>query len=434
MLTPASSLEFDLRSGETAINRYWDLRQHLQLSSESEIVLLDRLSETFRTAVERRLSPSGINWLSLSAGMDSRAIAAVMNTTDAPVKAVTSGVAGGYESKVTSDISSTIGVEHLFYTFDESQLTQSESEFTDLMREAFNLTDGMRGTASSAMTAFTARQSRKNGLEMLITGHGGEIAKLDEAYNFSIRTLADVRKLESEPADWVFDRLLGPNAPRFNTPALYKGKLAQAFAHAPRQHIQAIMDQLDANLQPEQIVSFLFLNELYRKRASYALSVQRAYGEIHVPFYDDDFLATVVNAPLRLRSNYKIHRHIIKQNCPALLDIILSETRMRPFPSTAERLFRGLPYSIAKRLGLFKRDVPEHYFAANANTAFFRKTLLDSTTLDRGYFNSDQISKLLDAQAQGQGTANTLLHLLTIVELWHRDFIDKDILQSAQSR
>ena len=103
---------------------------------------------------------------------------------------------------------------------------------------------------------------------------------------------------------------------------------------------------------------------------------------------------------------------------------MLSETRMRPLPNMAEKAYRGIPYAIAKRLGLYKRDTPEHYFAANANTNFFRNILLSEQTLDRGYFNSDKVKKLLDAKEQGQTTANTLMHLLTIVELWQRDHID----------
>ncbi|MCR4347318.1 MAG: asparagine synthase-related protein [Sulfuricaulis sp.] len=425
MLPPAGLLEFDLRSGELATSRYWDLRLHLQPSAESEAVLLDRLTETFSTAVERRLSPSHVNWLSLSAGMDSRTIASVINSTpNATVKAITLGFKGGYERKVTSAVAATIGVEHSFHAFDESQFTQSESEHMDLVREAVALTDGMRGTASSALTAYSARQNRRLGLDVMITGHGGEIAKLDEAYNFAINTPDDLHRIRTQPVDWTYNRLFRPNAPRFNTPSLYSGGLAQVFADAPRHHLQTIIEQVDANLPPEQLVSFLFLNELFRKRAVYALAVQRARVEIRVPFYDDDFLATVVTTPLSLRTGYKIHRYIIKRYRPELLEIVLSETRMRPFPSAAERLFRGLPYKLATRLGLFKRDVPEHYFAANADTNFFRSILQDPMTLDRGYFNPRGISSLLDEHARGRHSLNTLLHLLTIVELWHRDFLD----------
>ena len=425
MLPPASSLEFDLRSGATAINRYWDLRHNLQPSAEPEPILLDRLSETFRAAVERRLSPSHVNWLSLSAGMDSRTIASVINSTpNATVKAITIGFEGGYERKVTSAVAAAIGVEHSFHSFDETQFTQSEAEHMELVRESVALTDGMRGTASSALTAYSARQNRRLGLDIMITGHGGEIAKLDDAYNFAISTRDDLRRIRTQPVDWAYDRLFRPNAPRFNTPGLYSGGLAQAFAEAPRHHLQTIIEQVDASLPPEQLVSFLFLNELFRKRAVYALGIQRAHVELRVPFYDDDFLATVVRAPLSLRSNYRIHRHIIKRHRPELLEIVLSETRMRPFPSVAERLFRGLPYKLATRLGFFKRDIPEHYFAANADTNFFRNILQDTMTLDRGYFNPGRISSLLDEHERGRHSLNTLLHLLTIVELWHRDFID----------
>jgi hypothetical protein len=220
-----------------------------------------------------------------------------------------------------------------------------------------------------------------------------------------------VEKLKMQPVDWTFDRLSRPHAPSFNTSSLYRGELAKVFADAPRHHLQSIINSLDRTVAPEQLVSFLFLNELYRKRASYALAVQRAYAEIHVPFYDDDFLATVIAAPLSVRSNYRVHRHIIEKHCPSLLNIVLSETRMRPFPSKAEQIFRGIPYAIARRLGLFKRDVPEHFFSANMDSNFFRDILLDTAKLDRGYFNPGEINKLIDTQAKGQRTANTLLHL-----------------------
>jgi asparagine synthetase B (glutamine-hydrolysing) len=424
LLPPAGTLTFDLASGELSIGRYWDLRKNLQPSSQSESTILDGLAETFSTAVKRRLSPSMTNWLSLSAGMDSRVIAAVLSNTELPVKAVTNGVEGSYEPRVTADIARIIGVEHVFFTFDEAQLTQAEAELTELITEAISLTDGMRGTASGAQTAFSARLRRERGLENVLTGHGGEIAKLDEAYNFAIGGPDDLTKLKTNPVDWTYGRLSRPNGPRFNTPALYKGGLAKVFAEAPRQHIRAIIHGLDSDIAPAQLVSFLFLNELYRKRAAYALAVQRAYVQVHVPFYDDEFLAKAIAAPLSVRSNYRVHRHIIEKHCPSLLNIVLSETRMRPFPSVAERVLRGIPYRIARRLGLFKRDVPEHFFAARMDGNFFRNILLDTQTLDRGYFNRDEIGRLIDDQAKGQRTANNLLHLLTIVELWHRDCID----------
>lgn len=424
MLPPASALQFDLLSGTHSLSRYWDLRQHLQTSTEPEARFLDRVSEIFSSAVNRRLSPTHTTWLSLSAGMDSRTIASALKDASAPFKTVTSGVQGGYERKVTARIAQIIGAEHFFYEFDESKLTQAESELKELTREAIALTDGMRGTAFSAMTAFSARLRRQHGLESVLTGHGGEIAKLDEAYSLAIGGADDLAAIRHDAAGWTFRRLRRPNAPVLNTPTLYRGSIARVFEDAPRNHIQAIVDKIGPGIEPEQLVSFMFINELYRKRASYALAVQRAYVDIHVPFYDDEFLGAVVGAPLSTRSKYRIHRHIIQQHCPKLLDVVLSETRMRPFPSPMERIFRGLPYAVAKRVGLFKRDVPEQYFAANANIDFFRNILQDPMTVDRGYFNPDEVAKLLDAQSQGRKGANTLLHLLTIVELWHRDYVD----------
>jgi hypothetical protein len=216
-----------------------------------------------------------------------------------------------------------------------------------------------------------------------------------------------------------------PNAPHIDKTILFQGALKDAVKSDPKKCLEKAIADLGDNTPAAQLVSYLFINQLHRKRALYALSVHRAYTEIRTPFYDDDFIQAVVVAPLHLRSNYTIHRHIINQFNPKLLEIVLTETRMTPFAGRRERLFRGIPYQIGKRLGLFKHDFPEHFFAAHTDTGFFRDILLDPVTLDRGYLNPDELSKLLDFHEGGRKDVYHLLHLLVIFELWQRNFIDK---------
>ena len=173
-----------------------------------------------------------------------------------------------------------------------------------------------------------------------------------------------------------------------------------------------------------QKVSYLFLNELFRKRALYALAVHRAYTEIRLPFYDDGFLGLMVRTPYGLRSRGKVHQHIIGTLRPALLKIPLSDTRMRPNPGRAEKLIHGIPARVMKKLGFLKRDFPEDFFQANSDEAFFRGILEDRITVDRGYFNPKEIDKLIHANARGRQDVYPLLHLLVILELWHREYID----------
>lgn len=425
MLPPAGILRYDLDNGTLDISRYWSFSENLSPSVESDSIQLERITDTFRSAVNERLSDTQTAWLSLSGGMDSRAIAAVVNRSQYKVKAVTSGIRGGYDRIVTSRIAATIGCEHVFYEFEEQEMLRSASLVTDLIRESIAWTDGMRGTSSGAMTAFSARQRRERNLEIVLTGHGGEIAKLDKAYNLSLKGDQDLKSIANDPVHWAFTRMHRANAPRIDKTTLFRGALKDAVKEEPKNCLANIIDNLGQDIPAAQLVSFLFVNELYRKRALYALSVHRAYTEIRLPFYDDDFLQAVIGAPLHLRSNYTLHRHIINRSKPELLKIVLTETRMSPFAGKLERVFRGMPYHIGKKLGLFKRDFPEHFFAANADTEFFRRILLDPITLDRGYLNPDELSKLLDLHEGGRKDIYHLLHFLVISEFWHRDFIDR---------
>lgn len=215
MMPPASILEYDIESAQNKISRYWDLREHLTPFDKPDSIILENISETFKTSVERRLSKNQTNWLSLSGGMDSRTIAAVIDVNNYPIKAVTSGVSGSYERKVTAKIAAAIGCEHLFYEFDEQQLVQSDEDMLELIREAIELTDGMRGSSSSAMSAFSARQRQKYNVTPVLTGHCGEIMKLDEAYNFAIRNPQDEAAISTDSINWAHTRMCKANALNF---------------------------------------------------------------------------------------------------------------------------------------------------------------------------------------------------------------------------
>jgi asparagine synthase (glutamine-hydrolysing) len=52
-------------------------------------------------------------------------------------------------------------------------------------------------------------------------------------------------------------------------------------------------------------------------------------------------------------------------------------------------------------------------------------TLLDSRTLQRGYFNPNGLRRMLDEHFQGRRDHSARLWRLLIFELWHRNFLGK---------
>jgi asparagine synthase (glutamine-hydrolysing) len=425
LLPPAGILRFSLETSEVDISTYWDLRDNLSPIESADSIILEQLTDLFKSAVNKRLSRSHLVGISLSGGMDSRAIAAVADPEEYPIKSVTSGLAGCIDEKVTAKIASVSGFEHIFYEFDDQLHRLSHSENSELIREAIIRTDGMRGASSSAMTAFSARKWREHGLDTVITGHGGELAKLDKAYGFSISNFSELEKNSDEFLDWSFRRMSQASAPRVDKPELFQGSLLKSILDSPKARLAEILGNLDANLPVAQKTSFLFLNELFRKRALYALSIHKSYAEIRLPFYDDDFLKLLVRTRYQVRTNNRVHSHIINSCRPELLNIKLSDTRMRPNPGLTERIFIGLPFRIMKKLGYYKKDSPEAYFQANSDPEFFKSILLDDKSIERGYLNPKTLNSLIGECAQGRGDVYHLLHLLVISEIWHREYIDR---------
>ena len=424
LLPPSGVLSCNLSSCEFTVSQYWELQQNLDPLSKPDPVLLDEAADSFRNAVDIRMSATHCNGISLSGGMDSRVLAAVADPSRYQIKSVTSGLPGCMDETVTRRIAEASGFEHVFYEFDADLKNLSRSKGSDLMLEAVKRTDGMRGSPSSAMTAYSARKRREYGFNVVLTGHGGEIAKLDNAYSFSIRNADELRQGPDDFFKWAFRRMSRASAPGYEKQGLYQGQLADAMRDAPAQALSQSLSGLDPQLPVAQKVSYLFLNELFRKRAQYALSVHRAFTEIRLPFYDDDFLSLMVRTPYSVRSRRRVHNHIIRSFRPSLMKIPLSDTRISPNPTWAEKLFRGVPVRILKKMGYFKKDFPEDFFQANSDEVFFRGILEDRITAERGLFKPDEISNLIDRNANGRQDVYSLLHLLLIVELWHREFID----------
>ena len=79
--------------------------------------------------------------------------------------------------------------------------------------------------------------------------------------------------------------------------------------------------------QPE--LSYFFLREFFRKHAVLSNRIHGNYSEIEYPFIAEDFVKGVLRAPLELRLNHGIHRHIIEVHNPSLLRIPISDTRVK---------------------------------------------------------------------------------------------------------
>ncbi len=121
--------------------------------------------------------------------------------------------------------------------------------------------------------------------------------------------------------------------------------------------------------------------------------------EVRVPLLDHKVLEFAANLPI----NYKVRGFTTKY--------ILKEAFSGRIPQQIlDRKKTGFPIPVESWISHDLKD-------------FVRDVLLDSKTLDRGYFQKKFIEDLIADGAQREKHASDIFSLVTL-ELWHRQFLD----------
>ncbi len=155
-------------------------------------------------------------------------------------------------------------------------------------------------------------------------------------------------------------------------------------------------DDAQSKMQYVDIKSWLVDDLLIKAdRMSMAASL-----ELRVPFLDHRFLDFVSSMPSKYRNKKYESKYIIKKAMePYLSDDILYRKK-QGFPTPLAIMFQG--------------DLKEYV-----------KSIIDSKLAhQRGYFDSEEIKRLLQEHSDGSQDHHKVLWQLLVLELWHREFID----------
>jgi asparagine synthase (glutamine-hydrolysing) len=131
----ASFLEF--HNGKTRIAQYWDI-DYLADHAKNEEIFVRELLKKFRKAVNSRVFDNINFGVSLSGGLDSRAVsAAITNEKLAKVQAYTFGVESCNEFKVAKLVTRTMGLKNHYL------IKLDPNDFIKYAKHVVYLTDGM---------------------------------------------------------------------------------------------------------------------------------------------------------------------------------------------------------------------------------------------------------------------------------------------------
>src|SRR5262249_12632296 len=118
LLPSASILTFYWEDGSCTLERYWRIDQAFQPWEGSYEAYVETLCQAFNDAVQKALSGGHGFGVSLSGGLDSRAILSAIDCAQVPICTYTLGVKGCADEVIAEKLSRLAGTKHRFFELD----------------------------------------------------------------------------------------------------------------------------------------------------------------------------------------------------------------------------------------------------------------------------------------------------------------------------
>lgn len=415
LLPLASALTYCWNDGQCALESYACIEEDFQPWEGTQSEYLDELRYAFNRGVRRSLAGNQSIGVSLSGGLDSRAVLSAIDCTQTQISTYTLGVKGCADEVIAKQLSRIVGARNCFLELDARYLGEGLAN----IRRMVTLSDGMYLT-HGLTEMLVLRFLEEADFSVLLRGHGGELAKASLAW--PLHTDERIYKMRSTD-EFVAYMLERGNYISHNVPLheLFTEEWRVQVESGARRSLEESV--AGVHLSPPDLCSYLYLTEHHRRFTIASLELFRNLVEVRMPFVDQDFLRVLFHCPSRWRDSTDIHRTIIGANCPALLRVRNSNTgapgNAGPF---VEKLWDKVN-SLFKRLGLYGY---RHYHSFQR---WMKQNLLNSVeqvllhpvSLSRGIFREPSLRRLIDETKRGVADHAYLLQILLILELWQQE-------------
>jgi asparagine synthase (glutamine-hydrolysing) len=420
-LLPGHFLTF--KNGEIKTQKYWDFNYRKVSGIKTEAEYIEILREKIKDAVKIRLISEVPLGAFLSGGVDSSSVVAMMSRIlDAPVKTFSIGfnedsfnelkyarvAAKHFETEhhefiVTPDLVET--VDELVWHFDEP--------FAD----------------SSALPTFMVSKMARDYVTVVLSGDGG-----DELFAGYTRYVVDRRRSGMANLPAFVRRNLRVFSESLPHGAKGRNYLYNVSLDAIDRYIDSI-SQYNA-LRKKSLYSKDFQSKLngnsgalrYRNIAD-SISTGNAIDNLlyldSKTYLPADILTKVDR--MSMAASLEARVPLLDHELIEFVTQIPSDLKMKGFET--KYIFKKAMEGIVPQEILYREKqgfgVPIEEWINNQLRARMHETLLERRTLERGYFEKSYIQTLLDEHAKRRRDHSHALWILWMLELWHRQFLDK---------
>jgi asparagine synthase (glutamine-hydrolysing) len=420
----------ELKGGQISVQRYWDATYAANLDvpeSERAEILRERLVSTVRSY---RCGDADGWGTFLSGGTDSSSISGIL--AEAHPTSVNSFSMGfeeqGYDelqfSRIASDRYGLAPHEH---RLNESEAVSSISRLATAFDEPF-------GNSSAIPTLHCAELAARHGVSLLMAGDGGdeifggnERYRKDKIFQAFHRAPAPARRL----AGWLagglkrYDSRFAnrvknfvhrgslPNPERFYSDDSFASDcfeelLSDDFrASVAREDALQVQKSIYGQAQADcDLHRLMYLDLKMTIADNDVVKVVRAAKvagvQVAFPYLDRHLVEFSGQLPGRDKVRGFRKRHLFKL---ATQDILPQEIRNK------KKQGFGLPVSVWLRRGGLYRELAHDVVTSDR-------------AAQRGYFNPGFVRQLLERHERGGWDYSSEIHMLMMLELWHREYVD----------
>ncbi len=415
LLPAATTLIYSWETGRCELEQYQSLATTLQADAADHHMYLTSVRQTFNGAVHRTVTGPHHFGLSLSGGLDSRAILSALDCARLPLATYTLGVEGCADEVIAAKLARLAGTQHQFLALDLTYL----GEYLPNLQQLVSLTDGMYLT--HGLTEMLAlRGLAHTDMTVLLRGHGGELAKMSLAW--PLHTDAHIYAMQSteEFIPYMLQRVnyisRGVTLRELFTDVWWE-RVAEGARLSLTESVSAVA------LPPSDLCSYLYLMEHHRRYTVASLELFRNLVEVRLPFVDPDFLAALWQGPSAWRDDTTIHRAITGGNNLSLLRVRNANTGAPGNAGPLTEKILDKVNSLGRRLHVYGYRHYHHFerWMAQRLSAAVEDVLFDAESLARGIYREATLRRLLDETKHGAADHGYLLQILLTLELWQRD-------------
>jgi asparagine synthetase B (glutamine-hydrolysing) len=287
-VVPAQVVELRLEGRQT--REYWRWDRIESVDADDDATCTD-IRAAFGRAVRARLDPAGDVVSLLSGGLDSRCIVACLHEEGARVHTIGFGPPGTADHALARQVAEAFGTEHFAYSGDVP-------EFWSRLAAAHSSWLAATGMARSPAPSGP-------GAGQVWSGEGGD--RVLAPVNLTEEVIAGMRAGDPDRAIAHYLALERCHFPRRLVRRRYRDRLADL----PGAGLRSAFEQYDGAEGGRRFHLYVLLEEARRNLRPHFEDFDRHRIELVMPFYDSDFVATVLRYPLDRLVRHRLYNRLM---------------------------------------------------------------------------------------------------------------------------